>query len=220
MVKKKKLLLLIIVIAILIIASVVTAMFYLNSYTTYKDQNIQVEVPYGTEFDIKEQVDSNVEYKSKNGIEISILTPTSDSLYNTLKETNLTNNTLRKALNTTKYNGDIYTLGNGSDTRYQIYLEFDDMKMIVAITAKDLNTVIHIANTFKILKQFNVSFFEENTTENETTTKTNSPSNHSSVDTQEEDTVIYEGVEYGSDDVKPYGYYENERIDESWYYES
>jgi len=145
--EKKKTIILIMTLAV--IAIIITAgLVVVNSYTLYKDHNIEVEVPYGTVF---------------NTSEIRGLAPDNINTYDQLKKQS--KDRYNTPITQDKYEGNIYEGNRNDEGKYIITLYFDKEKTVVTLKATDLDTLIHMAETFQLAEGFNNSGWEEDNTQ-------------------------------------------------------
>jgi len=154
--EKKKI---IILIAILTVIAIISSAYLvvLNSYTLYKDSNIEVEVPYRTQFNTSEIIGLGIVYTGSTGINICINKSDSQNTYDQLKKQ--FKEQYKNPITQTKYKGEIYTKSESDGTNYIIILYFDNEKTIVTLKAKNLDTIIRMAETFKLAEGFDK--FEE-----------------------------------------------------------
>ena len=126
---------------------------FINPYKEYKDDYIQVEIPAGE--DLKVVNASNPrDYTSKNKtIEIGIMSFDKSNSYGkfgyafckAIVESNYT----QYQMSGVNYNGTVYN----SSGKYIIFIFDDANKNIIAISGSNLETVIRMAKTFKLLKK-------------------------------------------------------------------
>jgi hypothetical protein len=158
-----------IIIAVVAIIAIIlfAGLAVVTSSTLYKDSNIEVEVPYGTQFNITETIDVGIAYNSNTGVEIDIDKPNNQDTHDQLKKQ--FKEQYNAPMDQDKYNGQIYNKTENDDTTYITILYFDNEKSIVTLKAKNLDTLIKMAKTFKLAEGFNNAGWDEtNTTSNET----------------------------------------------------
>lgn len=125
----------------------------INPYKEYKDEYMQVEIPAGEDLNVVNTSNPR-DYTSKNKtIEIGILSFDKSNSYSkfgyafcrAVVESNYT----QYQMSGVNYNGAVYN----SSGKYIIFIFDDANKNIIALSSSNLETVIRMAKTFKLLKK-------------------------------------------------------------------
>lgn len=171
----KKIIIILIVILVLIIAIITTSIFYFDSYEKYEDQYINVELPSDMEFKINMNKSSGLIYnssKENTTIWIYSLEPNNflaNDSYKIAKD-EILNQMKQYEFNPSKHNYDgvVYKIKNTTtgNSTYAITLFYDDKNSIILLTSDNLDTLIHMANTFKLIRPYFIQILNNDTSSN------------------------------------------------------
>lgn len=205
-------LILIIVIAVIGVSIASTTAYFLLTpqYTEYSDEYIQIELPAETDLNVHSDSNPRI-YKSTNDT-VNITITSFNSSNNNSKivygfvKAHLESNLSSYKLNQTEYNGTIYN----NSGEYTILIFNDTDKTMVSLHSKDLNTVIHMGQTFKLLKKPAMNITNNTTQINEYNTQTSNKSNNS---------TYFDPYEYWDYYYDNYGNYYDDYYYDDYYYD-